>query len=134
MTDDWWVLVAVTLAAVFGFLSFLNTLGMHLAVREIKTRVVRILGRVEKAMDAPVDYIVPIIETGIQRLNDDKEFRAHVAGGITFAINTAKAAVLAKVELDADGKPKPAKKGWLKTVMELAEVAQTLGLLKMPKT
>lgn len=125
----------MTLAATFGFLSFLNTLGMHLAVREIKTRVVRILGRVEKAMDSPVDYVVPIIEKGIQRLNDDKEFRDHVAGGITFAVNTAKSAVLSKEpELDKDGKPKPPKRGWIKSVMDLAEIGAQLGLIKLPKT
>jgi hypothetical protein len=134
MADDFWVLVAVTLAATFGFLSFLNTLGMHIAVREIKTRVVRILGRIEKAMDDPVGYTVPVVEGFIQKLNDDKEFRDHVGGAVAFATRTARDAMLSKTpELDANGKPKPAARGWIKTVMDLAGVAQQLGLLKAPK-
>jgi hypothetical protein len=134
VADDSLVLFAVVLAAIFGFLSFLNTLGMHLAVRVIKVRVVKILGRIEKAMDDPVGYVVPIIEKGIQRLNDDKEFRDHIGGGIAFATRTARDAMLSKTpELDADGKPKPAARGWIKTVMELAGVAQQLGFLKAPK-
>lgn len=133
MTDDFWVLVAVTLAAGFGFLSFLNTLGMHLAVREIKKRVVRILTRVEKAMDDPVGYIAPVVQGFVVKLNDDKEFRLHIGGAIAFAARTALTAASGPPEVGADGKPKPATRGWLKTITDLAGVAQQFGLLKIPK-
>lgn len=145
MEAETYIVIAVTLAAVFGFLSFLNTLGIHIAVRALKKRIDRILKRVEKAMDDPIGTAVPLVKAAVERLNDDSELRGHLGGVLTWAGRTAgaAAAVSMKAEftgeepaVDKDGKPLPPKKkkGVLGGLMGLLEIGQAFGLVPKMKT
>ena len=136
MTDEWYVIAAVTLAAAFGFLSFLNTLGMHLAIRELKKRAIHIMNRVERAMDDPTAAIAPHVIKFIERLNDDKKLRGHVIGALIFGVNTMKNAVTGKeTVVDKDGKVIEKKKpgGIVGQIQGILEFAQGIGILKAPK-
>lgn len=144
MADDWLV-VGVVVASVLAFGSFVNMVGVHLAVRAIKKRIDRILKRVEKAMDDPIGTAVPLVKAAVERLNDDSELRGHLGGVLTWAGRTAgaAAAVSMKAEftgeepaVDKDGKPLPPKKkkGVLGGLMGLLEIGQAFGLVPKMKT
>lgn len=144
MADDW-LIVGVVVASVLAFGSFVNMVGVHLAVRAIKKRIDRILKRVEKAMDDPIGTAVPLVKAAVERLNDDSELRGHLGGVLTWAGRTAgaAAAVSMKAEftgeepaVDKDGKPLPPKKkkGVLGGLMGLLEIGQAFGLVPKMKT
>lgn len=134
---DIWIVLGVSLAAGFGFLSFLNTLGMHLAVRHLKKRVLKVIDRIDGIMDNPVDAFAPQIVKFIEKMNDDEKLRVSIGGGLTFATKTMMAAATGSdaPKLDKDGKPipqAPKPKGIIGQLMAGAQLLEQLGFIKLP--
>lgn len=119
-------------AAVLAFFSFVNNLAMRAAIVHLKKRADRMFDRIEKAMDDPTGTLVPHVEKMIQRLNDDKEFRVHLGGAVTWFVTTAKTAVMSGRTADEkpgpNGEPPKKKKGGILSMLAKgAEVAEALG-------
>lgn len=137
--SDALVVIGVAIAATFGFLSFLNTLGIHFAVRHLKKRITRILDRIDGVMDDPTSALAPHVSKFVERMNDDEGLRTSIHAGITFAVKTMMGAAGLKdeVKLDKNGKPIPGSdapkpKGIIGQVVAAAKVLADLGIIKLP--